>query len=180
MVVHLDHDEEMGTMHGMYGTLDAELEAQRTIKRAEVTAGSCLLRKVIGPTVVHVDNKGIIDGLWKGKMKCIGPRAKDADLWIFIWEKLKKRTSGRHLGGGRARQSAPLQEGSTANVAIRKILSGGGGRSGWAGVGWCDVGWRNGGADQRQHSPARRRGGLSRSVAVCTQLSSSGGGMTRL
>ena len=32
-VVQLDHDEETGPMHGMYGTLDAELEVQRTIKR---------------------------------------------------------------------------------------------------------------------------------------------------
>ena len=33
-MVQLDHDEEMEPMHGMYGTLDAELEVQRTIKRA--------------------------------------------------------------------------------------------------------------------------------------------------
>ena len=56
----------MGPVHGMYGTLDAELELQRTIKRAELTAFLCLLRKAIGPTVVHVDNKRIIDGLWRG------------------------------------------------------------------------------------------------------------------
>ena len=37
-VVQLDHDEEMGPMHGMYGTLDAELGVQRTIKRAELPA----------------------------------------------------------------------------------------------------------------------------------------------
>ena len=30
--------EGMGAMNGMYGTLDAELEVQRTIKRAELTA----------------------------------------------------------------------------------------------------------------------------------------------
>ena len=30
-VVQLDHDEEKGPMHGMYGTLDAELEVQRRI-----------------------------------------------------------------------------------------------------------------------------------------------------
>ena len=41
-------------------------------------------------TMVHVDIKGIIDGLWKGEMKCIGPKAKDADLWIAIWEELHK------------------------------------------------------------------------------------------
>ena len=37
-VVQLGHDEEMGPRHGMYGTLDAELGVQRTIKRAELTA----------------------------------------------------------------------------------------------------------------------------------------------
>ena len=64
-MVLLDQDEEMGPMRGMYGTLDADLEVQRTIKRAELTAFLCLSRKVIGPTTVHVDNKGIIDGLWR-------------------------------------------------------------------------------------------------------------------
>ena len=64
--VQLDHDEELGPMHGMCGTLDAELEGQRTMKRAELTAFLCLLRKAIGNTLVHVDNKGIIFGLWRG------------------------------------------------------------------------------------------------------------------
>ena len=36
-VVQLDHDEEMGPTHGMYGALDAELDLQRTIKRAELS-----------------------------------------------------------------------------------------------------------------------------------------------
>ena len=68
----LDHDEEMEPMLGMHGTLDAELEVQRTTKRAELTAFLCLLRKVISPTTVHVDDKGIIDGLWRGEVKCVG------------------------------------------------------------------------------------------------------------
>ena len=54
-------------MHGMYGALGAELEVQRTIKRAEVTAFLCLFRKTVGPTTRHVDNKGTIDGLWRGE-----------------------------------------------------------------------------------------------------------------
>ena len=33
-VVQLDHDEEMGPMHGMHGTWDAELEVRRTMKSA--------------------------------------------------------------------------------------------------------------------------------------------------
>ena len=65
-VVQLDHAEEMGPSHVMYGTLDAKLEVRRTIKRAELTAFLYLTRKDIGPTVVHADNTGILDGLLRG------------------------------------------------------------------------------------------------------------------
>ena len=70
----------------MYGSMEAEYEVQRTIKRAELTAFLCLLRKVCGPIKVHVDNKGIIDGLRKGEKECIKPRAGDADLWLKFSE----------------------------------------------------------------------------------------------
>ena len=83
-----DHDEEMAALHGMYGSMEAEFEVQRTIKRAELTAFLCFLRKVSGPIKVHVDNKGMIDGLRKSEKQCIKPRAGDADLWIKIWEEL--------------------------------------------------------------------------------------------
>ena len=76
-MVQLDHDEEMVPMHGMYGTLDAELDLQLTIKRAELTAFLCLTRKAIGPTMVHVDNKGIIDGLWRREMRLALSPIKD-------------------------------------------------------------------------------------------------------
>ena len=56
-VVQLDYDVEMGPLHGMYGSMEAEYEVQRTIKRAELTAFLCLLRKVCGPVKVHVDNR---------------------------------------------------------------------------------------------------------------------------
>ena len=64
----------------MCGSMEADLEVQRTIKRAGLTAFLCLLKKkkVIGPIKVHVDNKGITDGLWRGERKCIKPRAGDA------------------------------------------------------------------------------------------------------
>ena len=70
-IVQLDHDEEMEPMHGMYRTLEAELEVQLTIKRAELTAFLCLFRKAVGPTMLHVDNKGIMDGLWRAEMRYI-------------------------------------------------------------------------------------------------------------
>ena len=37
--------------------------AQRTIKRAELTAFLRLLKKVTGPIKVHVDGEGIVDGI---------------------------------------------------------------------------------------------------------------------
>ena len=48
-VVQLDYDEEMGPLHAVYGSMEAELEVQRTIKRAERTAFLCLLKRVIVP-----------------------------------------------------------------------------------------------------------------------------------
>ena len=60
-VVQLDYDEEMGHLLGMYGSVETEFEVQRTIKGAELTAFLCLLK------IVHVDNKGIIDGLRRGE-----------------------------------------------------------------------------------------------------------------
>ena len=73
----LDHDEEMWVARGMCGTLDEDLKVQRTIKRVEFTAFLCFLAKITGPTTAHVDNKGIIDGFWRGR-KDIGPTTEAA------------------------------------------------------------------------------------------------------
>ena len=62
-VVQLEYDEEMEPLHGMYGSMNV----QRTIKRAELIAFLCLLRKACGPIKIHVDNKGTIDGLRRGE-----------------------------------------------------------------------------------------------------------------
>ena len=76
---------------GRGGSKEAEYVVQRSIKRTELTAFFCLLKNVIGPIKVHVDNKGILDGLRKGEKECIKPRAEDADLWTKIWEELHGR-----------------------------------------------------------------------------------------
>ena len=98
----LDHDEELAPRHGMFGTLEAELEVQRTIKRAELTAFLCLLKKVIGPT----NNKGIIGGSWKGEMKCTGPKAGDADLWRRIFELIALSAFERDIEFARSRRGS--------------------------------------------------------------------------
>ena len=61
-----------------------------TINRVELTAFHCLLRRIVGPITAHVDDKGIIDGLRRGEMQCIDPKANDADLWILIWEEVHR------------------------------------------------------------------------------------------
>ena len=66
-MVQLDYDEALGPLHGMYGSMEAEFEVQRTIKRVELTAFLYLLKKVLGPTNVHLDKKRTIDGQWRGE-----------------------------------------------------------------------------------------------------------------
>ena len=56
-VVQLDYDEELESLHGMYGSMAADVEVQHTIKRAELTTFVCLLKKVTGLIKVHVGNK---------------------------------------------------------------------------------------------------------------------------
>ena len=80
-VAQLDYDEELGPLHGMYGSTEVELQVQRTIMRAELTAFLCLLKKAIGPIKVRADTEGIIDGFWRGESECIDPKAGDADSW---------------------------------------------------------------------------------------------------
>ena len=58
-MVQLDYDDEPGPLHGMYGPMEAEIEVQRTIKRAELTAFLSFLNKVSGCT----SSTEIIDGL---------------------------------------------------------------------------------------------------------------------
>ena len=89
--------------------MDAELEVQRTTKRAELKAFFCLLKKVIGPIKVHVDNKGIVDGLWRGERKCIDPKAGDADLWVKKG-RVASLNVERNIRGSGACQSAPHRE----------------------------------------------------------------------
>ena len=55
----LDHDEEMGPMH-RWTERWTQLEVQRTIKGAELTCSSSLLKKAIRPSMVHVDNRKIV------------------------------------------------------------------------------------------------------------------------
>ena len=50
-----------------------------SIEIAELIAFLCLLRKAIGPTMVHVHNKGTSDGLWRREMQR-----------ILIWEELHR------------------------------------------------------------------------------------------
>ena len=53
--------------------------------------------------MVHVDNKGFIDGLRRNVMRCTGSRAQDADLWILIWGDLH-RVEVEHVKAHRSKK----------------------------------------------------------------------------
>ena len=48
-------------MHGMYGSVEAEFEVQRTMRRAEPTAFLYLLNRVIGLVTVYVEKELLMD-----------------------------------------------------------------------------------------------------------------------
>ena len=66
----------------------------------------------MGPTMVNVDNKGIIVGLWRGELQCFGPKAKDADSWILICDQEGMLVEVEHAKAHRSR------EGEAANVTL--------------------------------------------------------------
>ena len=68
--------------------------------------------------MVHGDNKRIIDGLRRREMKCIGPRAKDADLWIWI---LGRSAQSFHEERILLEDEHVALRRNTAHVAIRII-----------------------------------------------------------
>ena len=111
-VVQLDYDEDMVPLLGMYGSMEAEYEVQRTTKRAELTAFLRLLTRVIGPVRVHVDNNGIIDGLQRGEsqereMPVYGKNWKNH----MVWQK-------KHFGGSGACKGAPHKKRKEIYVAF--------------------------------------------------------------
>ena len=53
-------------------------------------------------------------------MKCFGPKAQDADLWILIWEEVHRvHEEGILLEVDDVK--AQREEGKAANVALREI-----------------------------------------------------------
>ena len=110
-VAQLDHDEELGQMHGMYGALDANLEVQRTIKRADLTDFHFVVKRTIGQDTAHVDNQGINDRLHRGEMRCFRPTSKDVDLWIHIWEESQENTQSSISFKAQVCQSPSHEEG---------------------------------------------------------------------
>ena len=99
-------------MHGMCGTLDADLEVQCTSKRAELTA-FLGLRRIVGATTSHVDNEGIIEGLWRGEIKCIG------SMLICGYERFVTEGNGR--ADELAKDGAMLDGGDTVQIRASTV-----------------------------------------------------------
>ena len=60
-VVKLDYDEELGPLHGMYGSMEAVFEVQHTIKKAELTALICS-KKILDPSRCMSTTKELLTG----------------------------------------------------------------------------------------------------------------------
>ena len=67
LVVHLDFDKEEDPWCVIHGKMWADLEVQRTIKRAVLWAFTIVLSCLIGPSTIHTENMGNIDALWRGQ-----------------------------------------------------------------------------------------------------------------
>ena len=73
-----------------------------------------------GSTEDH--EEGVIDGLWRGEAKCLGPKAKDADLWILIWEELNRmHQEGKELEVGHVKAHRTKKEKN--NMSFLSALS---------------------------------------------------------
>ena len=102
---------EMGSLPVMYGSMEAEFEVQRTIKRAELTAILCLLKKVIGLIKVHVGNKGIISGHGEEKENASVRKLAMLTCGPKFLEELHLPGLIRNVNGSGECQGAPHKEG---------------------------------------------------------------------
>ena len=79
-MVQLDHDEEMWPTHGMYGTLLDDAFGGAALHRKSGVHGVLVsLQGSYRSYLVFTLTTRVMDGLWRGEMRCIGPRAKEAD-----------------------------------------------------------------------------------------------------
>ena len=89
-----------------------KFEVQRTGKRAELTAFLSLLKKVIGPIEVHVDNKG--NHRWALERRKKNASNRKLEM-LFVDQHLGRIASvklTRNCGGSEACQGAPHKEGT--------------------------------------------------------------------
>ena len=106
---------------------------------------------------MHVDNKGIIDGLWRGERKCIEPKAADADLWIRIWEELQLSTSKEILVEVEHVKAHRTEKEKKEMAQFEKFVAGGNERVDEFSKGRSDVGRRIHGADKSKKRFSRKR-----------------------
>ena len=87
----------------MYGSMEAEYEVQRTIKRVELIAFLWLRQERV----------------WTHQGPCgQQPKAGDAGLWIKIWEEPHEPIKKRHFGVSGTCKGAPHEERKRKDDAI--------------------------------------------------------------
>ena len=81
-VVQLDHDGEAEPTHASVGVIEAGVDVQRAMKRADVTAFQMALRGFCPMATSHTDNICILSGLHRGEDDVYGPESQRNGLWI--------------------------------------------------------------------------------------------------
>ena len=93
------------------GSVEAETRGPAHHQEERADGFLCLIKRVIGPIKVHVDNKGIIDGLRKGESMCIKPSEREMlILWIQVWERITWSGRKRHFARSGACKGASHQK----------------------------------------------------------------------
>ena len=73
-LVQLDQDMTEEPWSAIYGTMLAALEVQRTIKSALSWALTMAVASLIGPSTIHTENLGNVDGSWRREEACTGSK----------------------------------------------------------------------------------------------------------
>ena len=111
-------------------------------------------------------------------MKCSGPKAKDADLWMLIWEVRRLHPEGTLLEVEHVKAHRSKKEKHDMPVFERFVAEGNERAEELS----KDGAMLDGGETPQirsQHISAEKRGG-PRGFAACSQLSLFGGGVARL
>ena len=102
----------------MYGSMMAEFDVQRTIKRVELAAFLCILKKWLDPPRCMSTTKELLTGFGEEKENASIEKLAMLTCGFF---KMGRVVLSSNFGGSGARQGAPHKERQERDVAIGEV-----------------------------------------------------------